>query len=199
MSKTCFGRTKLTAQAVGADLDIERGELLEVIQQPSSELDESTSHDEYPSSAPDIPLSKLGSLFLFVARVASVVLFGSPATLPSFDIMPNHDRVVRTFIGTAGNGGLENAGTESDPIVDGVLALGLWAYNNNRLGDLSETNDMEFTEYLQVSHRLPFALHSKLCREYPCCLLETRRRFYDTKLMSYALLCFMHTPQISSG
>lgn len=109
-----------------------------------SESEAISEEDTIPSSASDIPLSRIGALYLFIARKASAKLFSSLAVTPEIAIFPDHALIVRNYLGRAS---ITSIGTEGETTIDAVLCLGFMAHNEQRLGQPQK--DEDFNEYLQ--------------------------------------------------
>ncbi|KAI9884811.1 MAG: hypothetical protein M1823_003400 [Watsoniomyces obsoletus] len=109
--------------------------------------------DDHPSAASDIPLSRPGCLFILVSTIASHYLSQSSDPYPTstFAISPHHNRVVQVFLGANGDNNSMgvNIGRQPGAIVDAIITLGLWAYEDGRLGSLGQTEVDEFNIYLQ--------------------------------------------------
>ncbi|KAI9671509.1 MAG: hypothetical protein M1817_003561 [Caeruleum heppii] len=125
--------------ALAQDLDLPNLELLKTLTQPESEPNE----DEEPSKPEDIPLSRVGALFLLTARCASPILFGSPASSPDFKICPDHVSITASFLAAE-----SETGAATDSVLDAVIALGLYAYSRDSIG--STPDDELFHNYLQT-------------------------------------------------
>lgn len=89
-----------------------------------------------PASADEVPLSKVGSLFLLAERLTRT-------PVSSIEIFPSHEKVSRNFLALA-------SVQAQPPVVDAVLSLGAFAlYQGGGLGDIpSELED--FLMYLQT-------------------------------------------------
>jgi len=134
----------LTLQALARDLGLASRELLLTIAQSDSDSESFKDEDLVPSSASDIPLSHLGTLYLLVARKASSKLFSSLADFPDISIFPDHALVVRNYLG---RDSMTSIGTEAEATIDAVLCLGFTAYDEESVGP--PQNDTDFNEYLQ--------------------------------------------------
>ncbi|KAK4546330.1 hypothetical protein LTR36_002007 [Oleoguttula mirabilis] len=106
--------------------------------------------DEPPTSAEDIPLSRLGSLLLYTARQASSILYdnGKAASDQPFSIFPDHQEILKNCLSSPAQG-TGTLGTEPETLVDAVLALGLICLERNAVGE--PATDEQFNEYLQVT------------------------------------------------
>ncbi|KAI9828784.1 MAG: hypothetical protein M1832_001889 [Thelocarpon impressellum] len=130
--------------AIAQDLDLKNEDLLKSILEPPPEP---ADVDGPPSAPSDIPLSGTGALFLLTARVAASTLFGATSPLPRITVFPDHANLVKAFVGVDG---AENVGTESESVLDAVIALGLRAFDGGQVGDLKAVEDETFTQYLQT-------------------------------------------------
>ncbi|KAH8672876.1 YAP-binding/ALF4/Glomulin [Tricladium varicosporioides] len=121
-------------------------ELLAAIYKREETLeDEEESEENYPTSPDDIPLAQAGSLFLITCFVFSSVLFESKAPQPALSIFPDHTKLVKHFIGTAGPATI---GSEAQGTIDAILAIGLWLEHNNQFVS-GPLEDDEFLQHLQ--------------------------------------------------
>ena len=125
------------------------------MKQPSDAIVEGTTEadeDErdYPESAAEIPLSQPGSLFLIASTVASSGLSDSISHEIPLEIVPHHRQIVDAFLGTDEVGGQCGIGQEPVAVLDAVVALGIWAFHAQRLGEMVEMNGSEFHSYLRV-------------------------------------------------
>jgi len=134
----------LTSKALARDLDINSQELLLVNTQPGTEPEPLNGEDTLPSSASDIPLSRVGALYLFAAKKASCKLFRSPAFVPEISIFPDHAHIVENCLGSDN---IASIGTEAESLIDAVLCLGVFAFDSGQIGD--PRHDEHFNEYLQ--------------------------------------------------
>ncbi|GAB7365454.1 hypothetical protein MBLNU230_g6527t1 [Neophaeotheca triangularis] len=109
---------------------------------------EGIDEEEPPTSADDVPLSRIGSLLLYVARQASLVLYDQPApAMQDFAIFPRHKNLFKQCMSSPEKG-QGTLGTEPQALIDAILALGLLCVENDAVGEPS--SDEEFMEYLQV-------------------------------------------------
>lgn len=134
----------LTFKALARDLGINPRELLAIITQPDTDTEPSTDEDDLPSSASDIPLSRVGALYLLAAQNVSSQLFGSPNLGPETSIFPSHAHIVQHCLASDN---MASIGTEAETVIDSVLCLGVCALNTGRIG--LTKNDEQFNEYLQ--------------------------------------------------
>ncbi|OBT46727.1 hypothetical protein VE00_02627 [Pseudogymnoascus sp. WSF 3629] len=118
---------------------------------------EPESEDFSPTSPEDIPLSLTGCLFLTANAIFSSVLFSNTnVTLPALSIFPSLSLLVQKFIGTTS---LESSGTESPPILDAILSIGLWLEHTDHF----VAGPLDPTDYLQLLQTL--SLVSANCPE----------------------------------
>lgn len=127
-----------------ADQDLLAAAMLEE-KMPESAGDE----DEPPTSADDIPLSRLGSLLLYSARQVSAILYDRSlsSSKVNFDVFPHHQELLKHGLASPSQG-TGQLGTEPDALIDSVLALGLACLEQNQIGE--PRDDEQFNEYLQV-------------------------------------------------
>lgn len=106
--------------------------------------------EEPPSSADDIPLSRLGSMLLYTARQAASLLYATTGAYSDagFSIFPDHHELLKQCLSSPaqGTGAL---GTEPEVVIDAVLALALVCLEQDAIG--MPSTDEEFNEYLQVT------------------------------------------------
>jgi len=102
--------------------------------------------DEPPREAADIPLAKVGSLFLFVAANVSTVLYSSPKPKDELAIFPDHQVLLQTFVSGSSEMGA-TVGTEPEAVLDAVLALAILAVEANNIGEPADNE--QFNQYLQ--------------------------------------------------
>ncbi|KAI9816915.1 MAG: hypothetical protein M1827_001560 [Pycnora praestabilis] len=145
------GREAMVGQmvALARDLGLSSHELYRAVEDVASEEYVATStedEDSPPSSVEAIPLSKVGSLFLFMARTASLRLYYSTTLEPQLPIFPDHTVIVRNFMGGASPGAISSFSTGA--LTDSILALGLIAINEERIGQAED--DEGFSQYLQT-------------------------------------------------
>jgi hypothetical protein len=134
---------------VARDLDLLDCEILfDAIYTEPKALDSETE-EEYPSSPEDVPLSRVGSLFLVTFFVFSSVIFDANITLPPMSIFPGHATLLQQFIGT---NGAPTIGTEEQSVVDSILAIGLWLENSNKFvsGPLEDEDFLQYLQYLSL-------------------------------------------------
>ncbi|KAI9780715.1 MAG: hypothetical protein M1816_002764 [Peltula sp. TS41687] len=129
-------------------VDIDRRELID----STSEPDDTTEIVEYrghPESADDIPLSPVGSLFLLVQEATYLSFCGLPSSL-HFRIFPDHEKVLLSFLDCNQADGLDRLEGEAEPIVDAVLALGIWAFEEKGGPNIDPSLIHDFNKYLQT-------------------------------------------------
>ncbi|KAF7193585.1 hypothetical protein HII31_05049 [Pseudocercospora fuligena] len=130
------------------DLKISNEELQEAAITVEKVSSQAQAEDEPPTSADDIPLSRLGSLLLYTARHVSSVLYHRPLdAVPPFQLFPDHQELMKHCLAShdMGNGQL---GTEPEALIDAILALGLLSLEQDSIGD--PATDEQFNEYLQT-------------------------------------------------
>ena len=90
------------------------------------ELEPSGKADELPSSASDISLSYVGSLYLLCAMQVSSILFNVPS---SFDLSlyPPYFNILKNFLGNLLHG---HFAPNKGPLLDSALALGFLTFQN---------------------------------------------------------------------
>lgn len=180
------GRTSIVGQivAVAQDLNVTSEELRNVIKDPAVEASGlPTEEDEPPSSADDIPLSKTGALFLFVARKVSEILYGSQSPTPGISIFPEHAAIVRNFISMDMAGRI---GLEPEPLIDTILSLGLLAVANDDVGQ--PASDDEFARYLQATSLLSANTLSPTLRYLAHYLTSTVLRSHPSDLVRLSFI-----------
>ncbi|KAK5699028.1 YAP1-binding protein 1 [Elasticomyces elasticus] len=105
--------------------------------------------EEPPATAEDIPLSRSGSVLLYAARQASAVLYdtASKSGSPEFTIFPDQQNLLKHCLSSPAQG-TGTLGTESEAIIDAVLAIGLICLDHNSMGE--PESDEQFNDYLQI-------------------------------------------------
>ena len=128
-------------KAIARDLKLQPPELLAVVtkEDPLEKDDE-----DLPTTAADVPLSRMGSLYLYSALVASSVLFDAPSSPSSLTLFPDFAAIVQNSLGP---GSLGTLGSESEAAIDAVLFLGNFAWANSP--ELDGVNDELFHNTLQ--------------------------------------------------
>jgi hypothetical protein len=104
------------------------------------------NEDEFPKSAADIPLSKVGSLFMFTAANVATVLYSTPKPKSVFSIFPDHQKILDNYITSSTDMGA-TIGTEPEAVLDAVLALAILAVEDDHVGEPAHHED--FSQYLQ--------------------------------------------------
>lgn len=144
------GRTAILGQVVALtqDLGLKTEDLVRTVL--DAELEKRGlpgSEDDPPASAADIPLSRTGSLLLLTARAVKQELYASAKDdeLSLMNIFPEHATMLSNFVGTLGP---QTVGLEPEALLDTVLALGLIALEQNKVGE--PTDDEAFARYLQT-------------------------------------------------
>jgi Uncharacterised protein family, YAP/Alf4/glomulin len=113
----------------------------------SETLPPETPHvDNLPSSPNDIPLSRVGCLFLVTYFIFSSNLFDTNFPLPQISIFPDYSKLVNQFIGIGGPG---TTGTEEEGTIDAILAIGLWLERSNKFVS-GPLEDEDFLQHLQT-------------------------------------------------
>ncbi|SZE99809.1 unnamed protein product [Blumeria hordei] len=163
-------RDNVVGQLVALSRDLQLsgyGTLFDACYDKTLHASESDSADNYPCSPADIPLAKVGALFLITSYIFSSVVFQSKLPQPELDIFPGHAKLLKNFIGVDGASG---TGEEEISVIDAILAIGLWLESNNRFV-AEPLKDIDFFEQLQSlsllsahtpSSSLRYAAHS-LC------------------------------------
>jgi hypothetical protein len=107
------------------------------------------TEDEPPTSAADIPLSRVGSLLLHTARQSSVYLHGSrpKETPPPFAIFPDHHEILKHCLSSPASG-TGTLGTEPYALIDAAIALGMICLEQDSIGE--PQSDDDFNTYLQL-------------------------------------------------
>lgn len=107
------------------------------------------SEDDPPTSAADIPLSRVGSLLLYTARQTSIFLHDTPPreTPPPFSIFPDHHELLKHCLSSPASG-TGTLGTEPYALIDGAIALGLLCLEQDNIGE--PQSDEDFNTYLQL-------------------------------------------------
>jgi hypothetical protein len=133
--------------ALARDLGMERKDLLPAMENadPGPSL-VPESEDEFPKTATDIPLSKVGSLFMFAAANVATVLYSTPKPKDMFSIFPEHQKVLQNYIASSSDMGA-TIGTEPEAVLDAVLALAILAIEDDRVGEPADSE--QFSQYLQ--------------------------------------------------
>jgi len=131
------------------DLGISNQQLLDSAITVEKVADLGIDEDDPPTSAEDIPLSRLGSLLLYAARQASSILYDiEPATNRMFELFPNHEELLKTCLSAHGQG-TGDLGREPGALIDSILALGIICLERDAIGE--PATDEQFTEYLTVT------------------------------------------------
>jgi hypothetical protein len=133
--------------ALARDLGMERKDLLPAMEHAntgSSLVPE--NEDEFPKTATDIPLSKVGSLFMFAAANVATVLYSTPKPKDMFSIFPEHQKLLQNYIASSSDMGA-TVGTEPEAVLDAVLALAILAIEEDNVGEPADSED--FSQYLQ--------------------------------------------------
>ena len=152
--KTLHRRTDAVGQlaTLAKDLKFTDQELLHGAITVESMPDQPGEEDEEepPAAATDIPLSRLGCLFLYIARQVSNVLYESsrPSRTAPFAIFPDHHEIVKHCL-SAPEQGTGRLGTEPEALIDAVLTAAIVALERDAIGE--PASDEQFNEYLQLT------------------------------------------------
>ncbi|KAI5211001.1 hypothetical protein AUEXF2481DRAFT_39157 [Aureobasidium subglaciale EXF-2481] len=133
--------------ALARDLGLERQDLLPAMENadPGHSI-VPENEDEFPKTATDIPLSKVGSLFMFAAAHVATVLYSTPKPKDAFSIFPEHQKLLKNYIASSSDMG-STIGTEPEAMLDAVLALAVLAVEEDNVGQPADSE--EFSQYLQ--------------------------------------------------
>ncbi|KAI5248234.1 DUF1760-domain-containing protein [Aureobasidium subglaciale] len=133
--------------ALARDLGLERQDLLPAMKNadPGHSI-VPENEDEFPKTATDIPLSKVGSLFMFAAAHVATVLYSTPKPKDTFSIFPGHQKLLKNYIASSSDMG-STIGTEPEAMLDAVLALAILAVEEDNVGQPADSE--EFGQYLQ--------------------------------------------------
>lgn len=133
--------------ALARDLGMERRDLLTGMEKPDPGPSlVPDNEDEFPKNASDIPLSKVGSLFMFAAANVATVLYSTPKPKDIYSIFPEHQKVLQNYIAGSSDMG-ETIGTEPEAVLDAVLALAILAVEEDHVGEPADSE--QFSQYLQ--------------------------------------------------
>lgn len=148
-------KTRLTGAgeliALARDLGIKTRDLASTIQHSEKVISlggDSTQEDEPPRNATDIPLSKVGCLFLLTADKVYTTLYGEPPAKSDFDVFPEHNDILTTFVSGSSQMG-DTIGTEPEAVLDAVLALAVLAVEADQIGEPADNE--QFNQYLQYT------------------------------------------------
>lgn len=113
--------------ALAQDLGVDSAEILEALEDDRPEVwgDRGEEH-EAPGSAADIPLSRVGSLYLLTSRRAMEVILDGPAASPAIPIFPTHSNILQNV--------LSFETEKPDSMIDALLFHGLVALETNSIG-----------------------------------------------------------------
>ena len=111
--------------------------------------------NDLPSSPSDVPLSRIGALYILCAMAASPLLFRNSDSTPSSTITSlEYTAVINSFISDPAIGGI---GTESEALLDALFFVGF--YTLRTCPHINPTNDEAFNNALQrlsmLSAKLP--------------------------------------------
>lgn len=133
--------------ALARDLGMERKDLLPAMEKPDPGPSlVPDNEDEFPKTASDIPLSKVGSLLMFAAANVATVLYSTPKPKDMYSIFPEHQKVLQNYIAGSSEMG-ETIGTEPEAVLDAVLALAILAVEEDHVGEPADSE--QFSQYLQ--------------------------------------------------
>ncbi|KAL8950963.1 MAG: hypothetical protein Q9222_003024 [Ikaeria aurantiellina] len=127
--------------ALMRDLNIRLDDLLQTLTEPDTPPNEDS--DDLPSSASDVPLSRLGCLYLLCGTIASKILFHAPGTHSSLHLFPTVSTIFKNLLPNP------SSGTTPLPTVDSLLFLGHYALENGSLNDPPQSDDV-FISTLQT-------------------------------------------------
>lgn len=144
-------KTRLTAVgeliALARDLGITEADLKPAIfDSDHGNSGDRTREDEPPKTAADIPLAKVGSLFMFTAASVATVLYPSAKHTDPISIFPDHHKILETFVSGSSEMGV-TIGTEPEAVLDAVLALAILALEADQVGE--PVDNEQFNQYLQ--------------------------------------------------
>ena len=100
--------------------------LAALTKQEDEELEES---EELPSTASDVPLSRIGSLYLLATIAASSTFFDAPPSLPHLQLIPHFASILGSSLGDSATG---STGGEPEPLIDAVLFLGFLILSSHK-------------------------------------------------------------------
>ncbi|KAL9098477.1 MAG: hypothetical protein Q9163_005867 [Psora crenata] len=101
--------------------------------------------DDLPSSPADVPLSRLGALYILCAMAASPILFQGAGTTPSLaPTLPDYTLLINGFVSDPSMGGI---GTENESLLDALFFLGFYTFHARP--QITPINDEEFNHALQ--------------------------------------------------
>ena len=172
--------------AIAQDLGISTQTLLDTIMDPTSEESGNAGEEsEPPSSAAEIPLSKTGSLLLYTARKVSEKLFDAAWADESTDIsiFPHHSTLIKNFVGTLG---IQTIGMEPEVLLDALLALGLIALEENRIGE--PIDDEQFEHHLRALSLISANTPSPTLRYQAHYLVSTLLRSHPSDLVRLSFI-----------
>ncbi|KAL8715406.1 MAG: hypothetical protein Q9220_000739 [cf. Caloplaca sp. 1 TL-2023] len=127
--------------ALTRDLNVSLDDLLTTLVEPDKARNEDS--DDLPSSASDVPLSRVGCLYLLCGTIASILLFQAPGNQPSIHIFPTVSSILKNLFPSP------SSGTVPLPTVDSLLFLGHYALETTSLNN-SPNSDDDFISILQT-------------------------------------------------
>ena len=92
----------------------------------------------FPSSASDVELSRIGSVYLYGAQSAAFYLFDVPTKLPPIQLFPHFAAILNSCIGIVS---FDTIGLENETLIDTVLFLGFNALNVLGLSNINPPED----------------------------------------------------------
>ena len=95
-------------------------------------------------SAPELPASKVGALYMLASKATNALLAGNNVPF-ELSLFPDHEKLIRNYIGDENMDGI---GSEPSAVVDSVLLLG-WAALDMNDGFTAPEPDEKFNRYLQ--------------------------------------------------
>jgi len=133
--------------ALAQDLELANEDLYSTVLDTKSELTRPLLADEEdpPNSAADVPLSKVGALYLLTARKVAEIIYESPVSTPAVPIFPDQALILKNFVDLQSL----SIGSEPEALLDTLLTLGLLATQKNEAGEPAD--DEQFIEYLQTT------------------------------------------------
>lgn len=180
--------------ALARDLGMERRDLLPAMEKPDPGPSlVPDNEDEFPKTATDIPLSKVGSLFMFAAANVATVLYSTPKPKDMFSIFPEHQKVLQNYIAGSSDMG-ETIGTEPEAVLDAVLALAILAVEEDHVGEPADSE--QFSQYLQYLSLISSNSPSPSIRYHTFYLTTTilRSNPSDTERLAFIKDTLEHCP-----
>ncbi|KAL9627906.1 MAG: hypothetical protein Q9164_007452 [Protoblastenia rupestris] len=149
-----LGQIVLTAKALARDLGVKLDELTDILATASSNSIDEDDND-LPSSPSDVPLSRIGALYILCAMAASPLLFHNSDSTPSSTVTSlEYTAVVNSFISDPAIGAI---GTESEALLDALFFVGFYTLRTRP--QINPANGEAFSNALQrlsmLSAKLP--------------------------------------------